>query len=116
MPTRPACAARIQPAGATYGYLLKTASKDRLRRATRCVFVEGRNIIDREMRGPVKARAERFGRADESRVRDPARHRHLQQPLASLGARPMSSRIINSRTVEIAVSGYRQNSDRTHEF
>lgn len=46
--------ARIVPAGATYGYLLKTASKDRLRRAIQCVFVEGQNIIDREVRGLQK--------------------------------------------------------------
>ena len=43
--------ARIVPPRATYGYLLKTASKDRLSRALQCVFVEGQNIIDREVRG-----------------------------------------------------------------
>jgi DNA-binding NarL/FixJ family response regulator len=43
--------ARIVPPRATYGYLLKTASKDRLKRALQCVFVEGQNIIDREVRG-----------------------------------------------------------------
>ncbi|THD41967.1 MAG: response regulator transcription factor, partial [Bradyrhizobium sp.] len=43
--------ARIVPPRATYGYLLKTASKDRLRRAVQCVFVEGQNIVDREVRG-----------------------------------------------------------------
>jgi len=43
--------ARIVPPRATYGYLLKTASKDRLSRALQCVFVEGQNVVDREVRG-----------------------------------------------------------------
>ena len=43
--------ARIVPSSATYGYLLKSASKERLRRAIQCVFVEGQNVIDREVRG-----------------------------------------------------------------
>ena len=43
--------ARIVPAIATYGYLLKTASKDRLCRAIQCVFADGQNIVDREVRG-----------------------------------------------------------------
>ncbi|MEO5807122.1 response regulator transcription factor [Devosia sp.] len=42
---------KIVPANATYGYLLKTSSKERLRRSIQCVFLEGQNIIDREVRG-----------------------------------------------------------------
>lgn len=42
---------RIVPAMATYGYLLKTSSKERLRRSIQGVFLEGQNIIDREIRG-----------------------------------------------------------------
>lgn len=42
---------KIVPANATYGYLLKTSSKARLRRSIQCVFLEGQNIIDREVRG-----------------------------------------------------------------
>ncbi len=43
--------AKIVPPSATYGYLLKTASKERLGRSMYCVFVDGQNIIDREIRG-----------------------------------------------------------------
>ena len=42
---------KIVPASTTYGYLLKTSSKERLRRSMQCVFLEGQNIIDREIRG-----------------------------------------------------------------
>ncbi|TBW40865.1 response regulator transcription factor [Siculibacillus lacustris] len=42
---------KIVPACATYGYLLKTASKERLLRSIQCVFQEGQNIVDREIRG-----------------------------------------------------------------
>ncbi len=42
---------KIVPQATTYGYLLKTSSKERLRRSMQCVFVEGQNIIDREIRG-----------------------------------------------------------------
>ena len=41
---------KIVPSSATYGYLLKTSSKERLRRSMQCVFLEGQNIIDREIR------------------------------------------------------------------
>lgn len=41
---------RIVPANTPYGYLLKSASRDRLSRAITCVFVDGQNIIDREVR------------------------------------------------------------------
>lgn len=42
---------KIVPSSATYGYLLKTSSKERLRRSMQCVFLEGQSIIDREIRG-----------------------------------------------------------------
>jgi DNA-binding NarL/FixJ family response regulator len=42
---------KIVPNATTYGYLLKTSSKERLRRSMQCVFVEGQNVIDREIRG-----------------------------------------------------------------
>ena len=42
---------KIVPPCATYGYILKTSSKDRLRRSIQCVFLEGQNVIDREIRG-----------------------------------------------------------------
>ena len=42
---------KIVPNATIYGYLLKTSSKERLRRSMQCVFVEGQNIIDREIRG-----------------------------------------------------------------
>lgn len=43
--------AKIVPACATYGYILKTSSKERLSRSLECVFIEGQNVIDREIRG-----------------------------------------------------------------
>lgn len=42
---------KIVPTSATYGYLLKTSSKERLKRSMECVFLEGQNIVDREIRG-----------------------------------------------------------------
>lgn len=42
---------RIVPAGAAYGYLLKSAAEDRLRLALRSIFVEGQCVIDKEIRG-----------------------------------------------------------------
>ncbi|WP_182084896.1 response regulator transcription factor [Aureimonas sp. ME7] len=41
---------RIVPAGAAYGYILKSASEERLGLALRGVFVEGQCVIDREIR------------------------------------------------------------------
>lgn len=52
---------KIVPACATYGYILKTSSKERLRRSIRCVFLEGQNVVDREIRG-VQQRSQ--GRSD----------------------------------------------------
>ena len=48
---------RIVPAGAVYGYLLKSASEERLTQAVRVVFLEDQCIIDREVRG-VQQRTE----------------------------------------------------------
>ncbi|KKX30793.1 response regulator transcription factor [Rhizobium sp. LC145] len=42
---------RIVPEGATYGYVLKSTSDERLRLALRSVFVESQCVIDREVRG-----------------------------------------------------------------
>lgn len=42
---------RIVPEGATYGYVLKSASEERLKLALRSVFVESQCVIDREVRG-----------------------------------------------------------------
>ncbi len=42
---------RIVPEGATYGYVLKSASEERLKLALRSVFVEAQCVIDREVRG-----------------------------------------------------------------
>jgi DNA-binding NarL/FixJ family response regulator len=48
---------RIVPPGAVYGYLLKTASEERLELAVRGVFREDQCVIDREVRG-VQQRSE----------------------------------------------------------
>jgi DNA-binding NarL/FixJ family response regulator len=50
---------RIVPVEASYGYLLKSTTPDRLRVAIEGVFVDGQCIIDREIRG-IQARAERW--------------------------------------------------------
>ncbi|MEP4290912.1 MAG: response regulator transcription factor [Rhizobiaceae bacterium] len=42
---------RIVPPGAVYGYLLKSASEERLELAVRGVFLQDQCIIDREVRG-----------------------------------------------------------------
>ncbi|MBV2143632.1 response regulator transcription factor [Falsochrobactrum sp. TDYN1] len=42
---------RIVPEGAAYGYILKSASDDKLRLALRSIFVEAQCVIDREVRG-----------------------------------------------------------------
>ncbi|MBD1554799.1 response regulator transcription factor [Pseudomonas typographi] len=42
---------RIVPQGAAYGYVLKTASEERLRLALRSLFIEQQCVIDREIRG-----------------------------------------------------------------
>jgi DNA-binding NarL/FixJ family response regulator len=42
---------RIVPEGATYGYVLKSTSDERLKLALRSVFLEAQCVIDREVRG-----------------------------------------------------------------
>jgi DNA-binding NarL/FixJ family response regulator len=42
---------RIVPDGAAYGYVLKSATDERLRLALRSIFVEAQCVIDREVRG-----------------------------------------------------------------
>jgi DNA-binding NarL/FixJ family response regulator len=42
---------RIVPPGAAYGYVLKSASDERLRLALRSIFVENQCVIDGEVRG-----------------------------------------------------------------
>ncbi|MQY49548.1 response regulator [Rhizobiales bacterium RZME27] len=42
---------RIVPEGATYGYVLKSTSEERLKLALRSVFLESQCVIDREVRG-----------------------------------------------------------------
>ena len=42
---------RIVPEGAAYGYVLKSASDERLKLALRAIFVESQCVIDREVRG-----------------------------------------------------------------
>lgn len=42
---------RIVPDGAAYGYVLKSASDERLRLALRGIFIENQCVIDREVRG-----------------------------------------------------------------
>lgn len=48
---------RIVPVGISYGYILKTASEDRLKLALQGVFLEDQCIIDRAVRG-VQQRAD----------------------------------------------------------
>jgi DNA-binding NarL/FixJ family response regulator len=45
------CVSRIVPEGAAYGYVLKSASDDRLKLALRSIFIESQCVIDREVRG-----------------------------------------------------------------
>jgi DNA-binding NarL/FixJ family response regulator len=42
---------RIVPAGAAYGYVLKSTSEERLKLALRSIFVENQCVIDNEVRG-----------------------------------------------------------------
>jgi len=51
---------RIVPDGVAYGYVLKSASEDRLRLALRSIFVEHQCVIDRAVRG---TQVLSFGRA-----------------------------------------------------
>lgn len=57
--------ARIVPEGAAYGYILKTASEERLRLALRSLFIEQQCVIDREIRGvQQKTQDQRHGLTD----------------------------------------------------
>ena len=57
--------ARIVPQGAAYGYILKTASEERLRLALRSLFIEQQCVIDREIRGvQQKAQDQLLGLTD----------------------------------------------------
>ena len=47
---------RIVPDGAAYGYVLKSASDERLKLALRSIFVESQCVIDREIRGVQQKR------------------------------------------------------------
>ena len=48
---------RIVPSGAVYGYLLKSASEERLELAVRGIFLQDQCVIDREVRG-IQQRSE----------------------------------------------------------
>ena len=48
---------RIVPAGAAYGYVLKSAADDRLKLALRGIFVENQCVIDNEVRGMQQGRS-----------------------------------------------------------
>ncbi|KQT46303.1 two-component system response regulator [Aureimonas sp. Leaf454] len=50
---------RIVPTGAAYGYVLKSASEERLGLALRSVFLEGQCVIDREIRSVQQTSADR---------------------------------------------------------
>jgi DNA-binding NarL/FixJ family response regulator len=50
---------RIVPAGAAYGYVLKSASEERLGLALRSVFLEGQCVIDREIRSVQQKSSDR---------------------------------------------------------
>ncbi|WP_062015055.1 response regulator transcription factor [Aureimonas sp. AU4] len=52
---------RIVPPGAAYGYVLKSASEERLALALRGVFLEGQCVIDREIRTLQQRSADRSG-------------------------------------------------------
>ncbi|WP_062227010.1 response regulator transcription factor [Aureimonas frigidaquae] len=51
---------RIVPPGAAYGYVLKSASEERLSLAVRSIFVEGQCVIDREIRTVQQKAASHF--------------------------------------------------------
>jgi len=56
---------RIVPPDAAYGYILKTASEERLQLALRSLFIEQQCVIDREVRGVQQQAQDRhFGLTD----------------------------------------------------
>jgi len=58
--------AKIVPPQAVYGYVLKSASDDRLRLAIRGVFVEDQCVIDREVRGVQQRAVDRLAGLTDS--------------------------------------------------
>ena len=58
--------ARIIPEASAYGYILKTASRDRLKLALRAVLVEGQIMVDREIHRLQKRGATPDTRLDDS--------------------------------------------------
>ncbi|MDW4498246.1 response regulator transcription factor [Sulfitobacter sp. D35] len=58
--------ARIVPEDSAYGYVLKTASRDRLKLALRAVLVEGQIMVDREIHRLQKRAASPGARLDDS--------------------------------------------------
>lgn len=78
--------ARIVPQGAAYGYILKTASEERLRLALRSLFIEQQCVIDREIRGiQQKAQDQLLGLTD-------AEYEVLQDIALGLTDRTIASR------------------------
>lgn len=57
---------RIVPPGAAYGYVLKSASGERLRLALRGIFVENQCVIDGEVRGAQQRSAVQSGALSET--------------------------------------------------
>lgn len=77
---------RIVPEGAAYGYILKTASEERLRLALRSLFIEQQCVIDREIRGvQQKAQDHLLGLSD-------AEYEVLQDIALGLTDRSIASR------------------------
>ncbi|MCV6592694.1 MAG: response regulator transcription factor [Silicimonas sp.] len=58
--------AQIVPEDSAYGYILKTASPDRLKLALRAVLVEGQIMVDRELHRHQKRAAAPRNRLDDS--------------------------------------------------
>lgn len=57
---------RIVPEGAAYGYVLKSASDDRLKLALRSIFIESQCVVDREVRGLQQRSQNRTGGLTDS--------------------------------------------------
>ena len=66
---------RIVPDGAAYGYVLKSASDERLKLALRSIFIESQCVIDREVRGLQQKEPRPDERLYRFRIRDPCRYR-----------------------------------------
>lgn len=56
---------RIVPPGAAYGYVLKSASDERLKLALRSIFIENQCVIDNEVRGTEQRSFARTGGISE---------------------------------------------------